>query len=161
MPKEGDQDAARDLSPQCFVLHACGPVLPALGSEEAMTLAPDNDHASYLLAAYGPTGSFGLYELSKALHLLFRAKLDVRPRDITQIERYWLSADFGFSGFMLLLHDGRRAYLYTWVEQVGDDGTRPSKAHIALKILPTDQRLPEFQTSVEPLGMEGQGQSTE
>ena len=62
--------------------------------------------ASYLLAAYGPTGSFGLYELSKALHLLFRAKLDVRPRDITQIERYWLSG-FGFSRFMLLLHDGR------------------------------------------------------
>jgi len=117
-----------------------------------MTSAPDNERISDLLAAYGPSESFGLYELNEALYVLFKAKLDARPRDIAQIERYWLSVNLGFSGFVLLLHDGRRAYLNVWVEQVGDDGSRPPKVDIAFKILPTGQRLPEFQTSVEPPG---------
>lgn len=105
-------------------------------------------------ASVGLTDSHGIYELNEALLVLYKAKLGTKPVDIDRIEEFWEDIGDGFSsaGFLLQLHNGRRAYIDVWVEQTSRDGTTPPKVDIAFEELPEGQRYPEFDNPIEPAG---------
>jgi len=130
-----------------------------------MSQPPDEDRLNTFLASVGRDDSFGVFELNEALGVLCNAKLEAGLHDISQIERFWTWPELTHSqaGFVLLLHDERRAYLDVWVEQTGlveeHEGdfvevvaTKPPKTDIELEILPAGKREPDFQSTAEPLG---------
>lgn len=121
---------------------------------DLMIEPPDDQRVEDFLSTVGRQDSFGLYELHEALHVLAKSNQEVGVRDIAQVERFWLNVGdvYSSAGFILLLHDGRRAYLFVWVEQAGDDGARTPKADIEFEILPAGQKAPTFPSTAEPLG---------
>jgi hypothetical protein len=103
--------------------------------------------------AIGMNESGGLYELNEALHVLGRSTSGARPADIAQVEAFWCAVgmDFSSGGYVLRLHDGRRAYLDVWIERERDEGT-PPKVEIELDALAAGQRYPHFPSAADPVG---------
>jgi hypothetical protein len=119
-----------------------------------VTEPPTLERVQALLVIVGPYESAAICELNEALHALYCADLGAKPIDIAHIEAFWHCADWDFSsaGFVLLLHNGRRAYLDIWVEQVGDDGKTPPKVDIEFAHLPAGQKYPNFPSPSDPIG---------
>ncbi len=95
-----------------------------------------------------------LHALGEALDALDRGNLGVRPRDIACVEAFWSYEewDVASGGFVLRLHDGRRAYLDVWVEGAEDDSRPPCKVDVELQELPAGQKYPHFPSTADPIG---------